>query len=175
MIPDEPYYSPFNAKEKVIITPEEGRRQAAIIANTIVNAVYDKLIEIYHETGYLPTGGNLGNYRSVFYPNFFFWKKSKQAQMQCQDWTELLYKAIEPVLELHFKRNVNSFQMNWHTKMPFFGYSSDKAFIPFNFGEHNWIRLIGPLRKSAIMIDPWESGGRYFIEKNYEVCVTNFL
>ena len=58
--------------------------------------------------------------------------------------------------------------MNWHTKMPFFGYSSDKAFIPFNFGEHNWIRLIGPHRKSAIMIDPWKSGGRYLIEKNYE-------
>lgn len=173
MIPDTDYYCAYNGKLIKKISPETGKQQAYELAVEIVNIIYDTRRELYRKFKIQPIGGISGNILagintlwkkiistvSFGYISPIPFSKTTQGQMECGDWSEVLYNNLEEFVANWFMDNINSFAVEWIRRPPLLGESLNSTI--FNFKEHNLIRIsIGTDNPKYIYIDPWESGGQ---------------
>ena len=158
LIPKEPYKSIYNAKTS-IISPEEGYLQADELAAKIANLIYDRMRAIFLNYKALPTGGNFGNFYDL--GNHIFRNEPIiKRQMECGDWTVLVYFNIVDSVKKYFENDHNSF-MVIHMCKPV-------DYIKLK-GQHNFVRIQGPI-SGHVNIDPWRSGGKKIVldDKEYE-------
>ena len=155
LIPKEPYILRERVNYStgpILIRPEEARKQADMLVETIVSTVYDKLKEGIDINGRLPLGGNTGNIASGV---------NMKGQVQCGDngWASMIEDKCQKLMKDYVKQDRNTFLESWKNYSGWF----------LSFGQHNWLEFCIPGYSGKVIIDPWPSGGReIYAKKTYK-------
>lgn len=147
MVPSHGYYFAYGGNKVKKNSSQIGKQQAKELAKEIVELVYKKRLNIFKKFKKQPTGGDEGNKNKV-------WRKI-EGEMECADWAEIFYHGLQDNIREYYKKNLNSFRVEWRRNPPVF----------MEHGEHNYIIVIGPLIEPYLVLDPWESGGKKIIPK----------
>ena len=145
MVPTHSYFFAYGGGKVKKISSQTGKQQAKELAKEIVELIYKKRLKIFERFRKQPWGGQIGNM-------FGGWGGVK-GEMECADWTALFYQGLEDNLKQYYKRNLNSFRIEWRRIAPWL----------YDHFEHNYIRILGPDKSRYLVIDPWRSGGRKIV------------